>query len=747
MELRSWQQPQHLHFIKAIKGGLVTKVLSVNRGRPAPKYKNMEDIHDSMDAKNQDLLRMFCPKDDFEGLPFDSDTAERTIITNPEALKFSPSGGDEGQNSDLGDLSFINMTLKHIKERCKAKKRKLSSYVDLSKATAVTFSHAKQEYLNLQLKDEQCDLKQPLSSLKSKLSKNFKGKKDKNCMKNLASSLSQTALSEPISSDHEFLQYVEDFSMPIDVRVVGPEPDYSVCQDMICVAPHPSLGCNEKIDSCGRLSSEVPETGNGRVLVTGVLLSSSKEFQGCDVNVFPYEHRKHAEPKSVYDVGISGWDIVKVDIPVTISQGHPDLPISEFEKEDYSVYPLPIDIYSENISLSKDHSPDLYDTRQCYSSMQEMSLQATSDSQSHMASTAFDNSLLCLEYVDKGSACLCEDETRNDLPSNYETGTSNLVNQSWSTWILNLCSSADSCSISAADNSPSIEEKQSLPSACADTAENCPTAIHPCDASDKLATSAGVGDHQTKLQHPPKKLFPTRKAISPTSQARLCKAMECVELRDNEQYCRGKLYFGRESKNKNIKAEGPGQSRRAEVSVNQEQFGRKPKYFTGGSHPKGILKDPHHSYAIPCFSTGCSSINGCSQSAITFSQRQMRDVECLATRLTKELSSMKDIVKETLFFEAGSATALKHNVDKVTVAIENATKIEESAKRFLSMMARDCSRFCKIMRLSEFDSVASNGVVPKKSKKITFADEAGKELCHVKVFKDDMVCLMESIGE
>lgn len=50
----------------------------------------------------------------------------------------------------------------------------------------------------------------------------------------------------------------------------------------------------------------------------------------------------------------------------------------------------------------------------------------------------------------------------------------------------------------------------------------------------------------------------------------------------------------------------------------------------------------------------------------------------------------------------------------------------------------------QVQRLTETGSSSGN-VVHKEKKKITFADEVGGELCHVKFFEDDMVSLSESI--
>ncbi|KAJ1381046.1 hypothetical protein SESBI_45487 [Sesbania bispinosa] len=78
------------------------------------------------------------------------------------------------------------------------------------------------------------------------------------------------------------------------------------------------------------------------------------------------------------------------------------------------------------------------------------------------------------------------------------------------------------------------------------------------------------------------------------------------------------------------------------------------------------------------------------------------------------------------------------------MAVKNATKTEEMTNRCLSFMARDCSRFCKIMKLAEDGSSPPQDVERKERKKIAFADEAGGRLCQVRFYEDDEVSLSES---
>lgn len=50
------------------------------------------------------------------------------------------------------------------------------------------------------------------------------------------------------------------------------------------------------------------------------------------------------------------------------------------------------------------------------------------------------------------------------------------------------------------------------------------------------------------------------------------------------------------------------------------------------------------------------------------------------------------------------------------MAIKNATRIEESTKKWLSMMARDCNRFCKIMVCSSSHTIEFNWILILKKK-------------------------------
>ena len=131
--------------------------------------------------------------------------------------------------------------------------------------------------------------------------------------------------------------------------------------------------------------------------------------------------------------------------------------------------------------------------------------------------------------------------------------------------------------------------------------------------------------------------------------------------------CRGKLYFGKQTNHRILRAQGLDQFRRDGATIKPKSIMRKAKQDKKGSPPKGILKVTRPSCSASRVSTECTTAQCCSQSAIAFTQRQMRDIESLAMKLTTELKSMKDIVKRKLHLEseASAASPARENADEV----------------------------------------------------------------------------------
>ncbi|KAI5565975.1 hypothetical protein BDE02_14G155500 [Populus trichocarpa] len=430
----------------------------------------------------------------------------------------------------------------------------------------------------------------------------------------------------------------------------------------------------------------------------------TNDLQCCVVNKESYEPVEHAVLKSMPDIRASGREIIMVDVAEVTTDHNSRLSSAELKKESSAAYPHPQHCGDDSIEVaspSKDHASDM-----------------GNDSQN------------LHELSDRHGLHLSEDEAKDDRPHVEASVISSPVSGFISFRDSNLCSGQDGCLASAA-----AKEKKAPLSACADAARK----FSAVTCVDEPVTLANVqGRHHSKLQHLPEKLLSTRKAISPTSQKKLCKAMEASDLDDEEYYkYTRKLCYRNLNGNKIGRLGRANQNQRVDLTISPERITRKPKNDKNGFHHKGILKVPQPSGTVPRFGTGCSSVQSCSESAISFSQKQMRDIESIATKLTKELNSMKDVVQESWHSKVYPATPLKYSADEVKIAVQNATRVEESARRWLSIMARDCNRFCKIMKLTDKASATSGNVVHKEKRKIVFADEAGGKLCDVKTFEND----------
>jgi hypothetical protein len=601
MDLRSCS---HLHFIQAVEGGLVTKILNITRGRPALKLRKLQEIYEAVDAKNHDLLPTLCPKNEFESFSFDNDRIEvksprlpmvyrRTIKRELETSDLFCNGDDERINSDSGDSGFGNMTLKQIKERCKAKKRKRSKYVELSKETSETYSSLEQ----VQTEEEDFDLKEPLSSLKSKLSKNTKVKKKrvknhvstspqraisivkseyvsetqvsifltkepKHCVtnevcyeymepadpksfqnvrspcedfvkrdntettsheitlsslksklsknvkakkkrvKNHVSTSPQRAVSivksEQVPSDEVLPQSGGDLWPAINIKVDVPEPDCSDCQS---IGGDPSLLCDEPGGSSGMVSSELCETANEYVSETQLSIFLTKEPKHCVTNEVCYEYMELADPKSFQNVRSPCEDSVKRDNTETTNHECSDFPVPESEIE---IHPVPNDTFTEIISSSTDHSSYISGISQSSPCMNEISHNGN-DIEVQVPHMTIHKSPQGMELCGGDDANVFEDSITADLPSNHEVSVI-----ASSTCDCSL--SPNSCLGSIEDNSPTTGENQPQKSACSNAEINVSVGIHPFDATDELITTVGFGYcHGSKPQHPPERLFATRK--------------------------------------------------------------------------------------------------------------------------------------------------------------------------------------------------------------------------------------------
>ncbi|WOK92388.1 hypothetical protein Cni_G01079 [Canna indica] len=236
-------------------------------------------------------------------------------------------------------------------------------------------------------------------------------------------------------------------------------------------------------------------------------------------------------------------------------------------------------------------------------------------------------------------------------------------------------------------------------------------------------------DHDFFEDHSPKKLLSNRKTISPTSQEKLYQALSDIHLDDVSQVAEKRKRLSIEKWTKIKKNSSVSGHKEVDLFLEPEQTNKKAR--NNSDVPLAAKKVTPRS---PEASGRRTDVH--MEKAIEFSQRQLHDIEKVVMQLLQGLSSMKTIVEETLTLQAYSSLPSKFTAEEIKSAFEDASELEKTAKRWLSMMTRDCNRFCKIMKSAD-KSIGSvtpvNGVV--KERKITFADEVGGMLCHVKVFE------------
>ncbi|RAL47331.1 hypothetical protein DM860_013296 [Cuscuta australis] len=342
-----------------------------------------------------------------------------------------------------------------------------------------------------------------------------------------------------------------------------------------------------------------------------------------------------------------------------------------------------------------------------------------------------------------------EDEVQEEICSSQETGFASGDFEINSSYDDDLTSAADSTasSLTLIPDCSFVETGNTCLNALSVQGESLtPEENSPLDIIEELKgptiETQPLHQNSSLPQQPPQRFPSFRTAISPSSQERLCLEMKSVDLFD-ELENDIKPLIGQEDVSgcttyENSKLSSPGCQQK--VIIRREQITRKLKRICRKGFPHKANSDgPLFSRSLPQLSTGSTSIDSCSNSAVAFSQRQMHDFEFLAMKLLDELKSMQGVVEENLLFKAYRSSCCKNDVDKVKTRINNTRKVEETARKWMSMMARDCTRFCKLMGMqkSSQDHSPSPESTAQRDRKITFADEAGGMLCTVNYFAYD----------
>ncbi|CAA0813330.1 Unknown protein [Striga hermonthica] len=792
MELR---RCGHEHFIQAIRAGVVIKVLNMNHHRRQDlSFKLLKDVCESIDAKapTQHTTTNYCNRNAY--MPVDRTLRE--VKAEPDELVPDSSVLE----NDLDDAT----TLRQLKDRFTKRKRK-SSHTDehfkpVNAEVDTTLREVKSE------KDESVphpdhglvsDLDD--STTLKQLKKRFHRKNRKSGIPEEHSTLSYSNessvgngsnLSEPtivleskakseymtgsvaspstsnINTKSE-LKFVSEGSQLVgsDLTPNIPVKDEDDAMEMeipkeTSVSGEPSC-CNVEVPCPGgEVSSDIqtikeqPETRES--------LSPSNGCQNCVTNRISYDHVEDIEPISVFapsnDINDTSENAELLCHEVPCPGGEVSSDIQTIKVQPKTREPLSPRGGCQNCvtnKISYDHLEDIApismfapsdgtnDTSEntellCHEVLEEISEQ---------------NSSSCVSNIDMGGLSCEQDYSPSSLNKNCSPSRISVNSLKADETLVplavpdeqhtvrctldNITESGLTCRSSM--NDLLMDEKQALESL---------NAYKECQSFPKNQSLDCVDmDSTIEPCRPPERLLSTRKAISPSSQERLCSAMK-----SDDDLCNGAgQYIGSEHKGQlhEVEAAKKDSSARSDIHhakravdhvgnglVRQRKIYITPRHIVKRSlKAKVNLEGPRYSRVLPNISTECTSIQGCSESAIAFSQRQMQDMESLTFKLMDELDSMKSIVEQKLLFEAYRNVSLKSEADEVKSAINSASKMEETARKWLSTMARDCRRFCTIMKMTPNNSPDFKDAAPRERRKIVFADEAGGKLCHIKYFE------------
>ncbi|GAB2291303.1 hypothetical protein Dimus_025561 [Dionaea muscipula] len=711
MELRNCN---HLHFIWAIRQDEVAKVLNVTRGKPALKFKGIQEIYNAQVSENDASLiasraRASRPRGGrFAKIKVQHKQEENTAGDCGGETTVNCKGSNDQSHRDLDDLNFGKMTLKQLRDACKANKRKVSRPISCSEKHAESSQCIKQKCAGFTPDDEVLDLDETISSLKSKLSRKSKVKKKQKVVYVPSGGNVAICKSEEIYGDQDTKTSIMDIDVPTSTKLVVLEPHYLESQDLTPPSGESSINSNSGL-SLEMIASEVKVTDEccsskqdyisslkespccnptedcHEVMEAGDacfqnMESSSilEKLQVCDLSQVAYDciedeptsshilqSSKNEVIMAIHDLGIMGDQCLPavsltqkeyVSVSMT-SEGSAENSSSVFHSSDYC---------GDSIGSSYVHgSPVLID------GSAEPESPSLVNSKLHPMEPLHDE--VCQSKDDSGEVVL-PDLPPETISSPYSLcdlfGTSN---ESLRT--VHEVNPQDY-------DSPMTRERKSSTRDSGNAPEGCFPDGYPCNAADKVVTSTADGscDH-VEQQHAPQRLFSSRKIISPTSQERLSRLLDSVDLHDmtDAQKCKLKLLF--EKQGESTMPQGMGNPETDETvddmpsiestyTSDSEVAGssgktRRVKNGKKFPHSKCIMKSPQRSQVFPRFSSGCSSIQDCCKRAMAFSQQQLHDTERLATTLTNELHAMKEVLVQTFQSEPRTFTVMRCKTNEV----------------------------------------------------------------------------------
>lgn len=631
--------------------------------------------------------------------------------------EFVRQGADKEVGSDLEESDFGNIKLKQLRVKAKSKKRK---------RTCSTGSNSEERYVQMEADKDDSDLNKPLSSLKLKLSK-VKRKRARVALESKEVDASDGDVGNPYSDmlvplDNTSLDHVTR-----EIQTVAPTDDF------------PSTNPENELSGDKLISNQMPMAIESE---TSEKPSFPEEIESCILDDVASDQLEDIELSS-HTLPSSLEDVDEIHKETSFPQSL-DLPIMNVDPDDVGK-PLCMTF------PTKDQNAE---TDDC-----SMALDLTVDDCNCMEFLLGDDSL----PSDNGTG-------KSVLPDLQIVAVNGPVKEISCSHNENPCSSPEN-ELFSIEECPSEEQRlifnfaHRIPN-CSDTGKDLVLSeenstldeegqqmVDPNVCEQRDFTENCTADENPLVSVPvrPERLFLTYKVLSLTSEEQLSLALKSEELQyhqecEGDQGKEGRIQtssFGSDINNASVAEISMASGSLAQTNglIGHTSMSKKLKHERKqASSPKRHLEGPCLSRSLPNIDTGCASPQGCSESAIAFSQRQMQDINSLAMKLMTELRSVKDILENKLLLQAYRRTTTS-DVEEVRKAIRNATKTEETTKKWLSMMARDCNRFCKIMSLTQKGTNAvhtTDNVVQREKKKISFADEAGGELCHVKFFKDDL---------
>ncbi|KAJ4966858.1 hypothetical protein NE237_018707 [Protea cynaroides] len=685
----------------------------------------------------------------------------------------------------MDDFSFSEMTLKQLKERCKTKKRKFPKSFNLKKEPC---SHLNEDNTKLQLKEDESDLEETLSSWKLKLSK--KPKAIRKCIRKEVHSPSESTVTVPVSEQTSSVpqedpppQSKGDLNGSIETKI-----EISDCDDMKSLTFGATPNTCSTADTC-TIYDEVTGFSIRSELAVEESTSLTAESPNRAVTEVSIEYLEHENSLSQPASAAIG-ETMEGSLSEVISQETLSSSISKLDANVRIIQSTPNASPVKAPSITNKPAYEMCGSWEDNAFMQETSCEIDCSSVFHMLHKLNGDNLRCMETNYDGGYILnmeSEGGSKEDtLPDSETHAIKKSTSFTYHFKILPCSNSLGDFSSIDCCSSPTTEGKQNHLSLSIEgpvsagldgeneghikednpsdpetsvtntgilytSPQNCHTYLTPSnledfksatDVKNSFPTKEGplsnisrvrdccVGSnpsddpenrtaievlenfHVLKLESHPKRLFTTRKSL------RLC--------------------FEEQSKIRASSARSELEG--VKVKVNLRRIILKPKNGKSKPNllvPKGILKSPNVSCAIPSAATE-NSVHPHAESAIAFSQHQMHDIECLAMKLVKELKFIKDIVEDKMHSEVCPSTSSKYTVDEMTVAVHKAGEVEETTRKWLSMMVKDCSRFCKIMRSSGKKAPAATICYGLEDRRIIFADEAGGPLCHVKVFENQL---------